>query len=99
MQFIFASDKEKGYGLLYTDAKRSEAEKVQQILDIPIVDGIDVFGFISFGANNNQPLFFEIKKDISYPRGAYFVHGIYHNSDPRYYLDKLYKQDLFAALI
>ena len=100
MQFLFASDKEKGYGLLYTDAaKRTEAEKVQQILALPIVDGIDVIGFVSFGSNNNQPLFFEIKKDVSYPRGAYFVHGIYQNADPKYYAERLYEKDLFSALI
>ena len=99
MQFIFASDKEKGYGLLYTDTKRTEAEKVQQILDIPIEDGMDVYGFISFGSNSNQPLFFEIKKDVSYPRGAYYVHGLYQNADPTYYPEKRYKQDLFTVLI
>ena len=98
MQYIFASDTKKGYGLLYTDGDRAEAERVCAAAQVP--DGeADVFGFTSFGVNDNQPLFFRIRKDESYPRGAYFVHGIYRDADRDYYSGGGYKKDLFRGHI
>lgn len=98
MQFIFASDKDKGYGLLYCDGVRSEASQIRDKINIK-QDDIDAYGFISLGVNSNQPLFFRIKKDTTYPRGAYYVHGIYRKCDPGYYLDNKYVSDMFAEFI
>ncbi len=99
MQFIFASDKENGYGLMYTETKKSEPESIMAKIHIPVCDDIDIYGFVSFGTNGNRPAFFEIKKDKSYVRSAYYVHGIYHDATPEYFGTDAYEKDIFARFI
>lgn len=89
---------DKGYGLLYTDGKPSEASSIRGKINIK-QDDVDAYGFISLGVNNNQPLFFRVKKDTSYPRGAYYVHGVYYKGDPSYYADGRYERDMFTEFI
>ena len=98
MQFIFASDRDNGYGILYTDGRSSEAGQIRDKINIQQI-GIDSFGFLSFGVNSNQPLFFRVNTDTSYPRGAYYIHGIYRKGDPDYFSSGKYEDDILASFV
>ena len=98
MQFIFGSDKNNGYGVLCAD-DNAEASKVRDLIKIQIRPDIDAYGFMTFGANSNQPIFFKIKKDVSYNREAYYIHGIYQKAEDGYYQSKRFTDDMFAKFV
>ncbi len=95
MQFIFGSDKNNGYGVLFAD-DQNEAARVRELIKININANIDAYGFMTFGANSNQPLFFSAKKDTSYNREAYYIHGIYQKAVKGYYQSKNFEENLLA---
>ncbi len=99
MQFIFGSDKDKGYGMLFTDGKPAEAERIKTSISLTVEAGVDSFGFMGFGTNHNRPLFFRIKKDFSYNREAYYIHGIYRDAYREYFAGGDYEKDMYLNFI
>jgi len=100
MQFLFGSDRDNGYGILYTDGRQNEVDQIKDRINVPgNVDGVDIIGFAPFDSNNNRPLFYRIKTDTDYPRGAYFIHGIYQDKNPGYYKGTTCLADLFARFM
>ncbi len=98
MQFLFGSDKDHGYGFLYTEGKKTEAEDVKRAISFTVEAGVDAYGMVTFGANSNRPLFFRAKKDESYQREAYYIHGIYRDASPDYFKNE-YLRDVFTNYI
>ena len=78
MQFVFAKDNDGAYGLLYCDGNKAEAGKICAALDINQFTS-ETFGFLTFGQNGSNALFFKVGEDTAASPGSNYIHGICHD--------------------
>lgn len=100
MQYIFG-DNRSSYAIIYTDGTQSEAQKLNSLLRFPIVpnEKYNNLGFLPYGTNSGNSLFFCIKKDKSIPRSCYFTHAFNREADPEYFSGDKLLDDIFADFI
>lgn len=100
MQYIFG-DNRSSYAIIYTDGTQSEAQKLNSLLRFPIVpnEKYNNLGFLPYGTNSGNSLFFCIKKDKSIPRSCYFTHAFSREADPEYFSGDKLLDDIFADFI
>ncbi len=100
MQYIFG-DNRSSYAIIYTDSTQSEAQKLNSLLRFPIVpnEKYNNLGFLTYGTNSGNSLFFCIKKDKSIPRSCYFTHAFNREADPEYFSGDKFLDDIFADFI
>jgi hypothetical protein len=101
MQFIFGDNKSK-YDLLFADGKESEAKTVKDMIRLSfgnLTETRDVFGYMSFGANSNRPLWFHAQKDLLLKRDVYILHAFYRDLLPEYFFGSDYVSDMFLRYI
>ena len=101
MQLIFGDNKSK-YDLLFSEGKIDEAKSVKEMIRLSfstLTEERDVYGYMSFGANSNRPLFFCARKDTLLKRSVYYLHAVYHELRPDYFFGKEYIKDMVLDFI
>lgn len=99
MQLIFGDNKSK-YDLLFSEGKIDEAKSVKEMIRLSfstLTEERDVYGYMSFGANSNRPLFFCARKDTLLKRSVYYLHAVYHELRPDYFFGKEYIKDMVVV--
>ena len=101
MQFIFGDNKSK-YDLLFAEGKETEAKSVKDMIRLSfgnLTETRDVYGYMSFGANSNRPLWFHAQKDMLLKRDVYILHAFYRDLLPEYFFGSDYVSDMFLRYI
>ena len=100
MQYIFG-DNRSSYAIIHTDTTEQEAKKLNSLIRFAITpnENFNILGYLTYGTNSSNAMFFQIKKDKSIPRSCYFTHAFNRELGHEYYSKKIFECDMFANFV
>ena len=100
MQYIFG-DNRSSYAIIHTDTTEQEAKKLNSLIRFAITpnEKFNILGYLTYGTNSSNAMFFRIKKDTSIPRSCYYTHAFNRELGHEYYSKKNFEYDMFAQFV
>ena len=101
MQYVFGDNRSR-YAVIYTDTTEQETSRFnKQMINFAIVpdERFNILGYLTYGTNSSNAMFFRIKKDKSIPRSCYYTHAFTRELGHEYYSKKNFEYDMFAQFV